>query len=39
MISQVTVLPRPPPTMPSAGSPKWPKISDQLISALSSDPG
>ena len=38
MISQVRVLPRPPPTSPSAGSPKWPKISDQLSSALRAIP-
>ncbi len=37
MISQVSVLPMPPPTSPSAGSPKWPKISDQLSSALRRD--
>ena len=38
MIAQVSVLPTPPPTRPSAGSPKWPKISAQLSSALSAIP-
>ena len=32
--SQVRVLPSPPPLSPSAGRPKWPKISDQLSNAL-----
>ena len=35
---QVIELPSPPPKMPSAGSPKWPKINDQLINALSRMP-
>ena len=38
MISQVNVLPIPPPRSPSAGRPKWPKISDQLSSALTPMP-
>ena len=33
-ISQVRLLPTPPPIRPSAGKPKWPKISAQLSSAL-----
>ena len=33
-MSHVMVLPRPPPTMPSAGSPNRPKINAQLIKPL-----
>ena len=32
--SQVRLLPMPPPKRPKAGSPKWPKIKDQLSKAF-----